>query len=161
MKKYTWKRAWDAKGIPAEKAVKIFEEIEQKFGKLTPETLVEHSKNKKSPLYKLFEWDNEKAADKWRLQQARMLINNVEVTVISDGKPVDIGAFEITMNENSEKSYKNVQAMSFNEIEYVRDSTLQTLIQVQKKLKVYNRFNNISFDIDQAIEKLKVVDIKK
>jgi hypothetical protein len=159
MKKYTWKNGWNGKKINAEIAVEVFEKVEKKYGKLTPETLVEYSKNPKTALHSLFNWDNENAADQWRKQQARQIINNIEITVISDGKPVEIGAYEIVMGEDSQRSYKNVGVMTQNEVEYVRQATLESLTLLNKKLKIYRKFESAVFDIEKVIEKLSEIEI--
>ena len=57
---------------------------------LTPENVVEAAKSKSNPLHDLFEWDDTKAGYKWRLQQARVFIN--EIKVIVENK--EIYAFE-------------------------------------------------------------------
>lgn len=48
---------------------------------LTPEAVVEEAKNPESPLHHIFDWDDTVAAHKWRLQQARVLINEIEIVV--------------------------------------------------------------------------------
>jgi len=53
--------------------------------------VVEHARDKTSPLHGEFEWDNKKAGHEYRLQQARTLIRAVVVTAPgADGKPVVI-----------------------------------------------------------------------
>ena len=53
-------------------------------GRLVPEQVVESARPKSSPLHGRFTWDDGEAADKWRIHQARMLIN-VCVEVLGDG----------------------------------------------------------------------------
>jgi hypothetical protein len=55
--------------------------IMNKHGHLTPTIVVTAAKDKKSPLHKHFEWNDTKAAAKYRLWQARQLIMSVEVIV--------------------------------------------------------------------------------
>jgi acetolactate synthase regulatory subunit len=61
----------------------VIEEIlkVQKQKGLTAESLLDEARKKSSKLHKFFEWDNDKAGDKWRLQQARVLINEVQIIV--------------------------------------------------------------------------------
>lgn len=54
--------------------------IQQEKG-LTPEQIVEKATDEKSPLHCLFEWEDSTAAYKWRLQQARVLVNEVKVII--------------------------------------------------------------------------------
>jgi hypothetical protein len=43
-------------------------------GNLTPEVVLEAAKDPASPLHSRFEWDDDVAAHKWRLEQARVLL---------------------------------------------------------------------------------------
>lgn len=48
---------------------------------LTPENLIKEAKKKSNPLHNLFEWDDTEAARKWRLQQGRLIINEIKIIV--------------------------------------------------------------------------------
>lgn len=50
----------------------------EKAGRLTAESLVDDARNPGSPLHELFEWDNERAAHEYRIEQARGIIRTVE-----------------------------------------------------------------------------------
>ncbi len=56
-------------------------EIESAEGRLTPEAVIERARDREHPLHDAFEWDNDAAAHKWRLEQARELIRSVKVTI--------------------------------------------------------------------------------
>lgn len=55
----------------------------QKTKGLTPENIINEARNRNSPLHSIFEWDDSKAGEKWRLQQARVFINEIKVIVDS------------------------------------------------------------------------------
>jgi len=55
-------------------------EVKDKFG-LTAENLLKKASKKSSLLYEFFDWDNSSAGEKWRLQQARNVINEIKVVV--------------------------------------------------------------------------------
>ncbi len=61
-------------------------------GLLMPERVVDAAADASSPLHSHFTWDDGEAAHKWRMQQARMLINSVEI-VIDKRAPVSVNAF--------------------------------------------------------------------
>jgi len=48
---------------------------------LTADSLLEEAKKKQSPLHELFEWDDNVASNLYRLQQARVIINDVKVII--------------------------------------------------------------------------------
>lgn len=50
-------------------------------GTLTPRAVVDDASDPRSPLHSQFEWDNDLAADKYRIEQARRLIRKVRVDV--------------------------------------------------------------------------------
>jgi len=73
-------------------------EIQKEKG-LTAETILDEAKKKSSPLHNFFDWDNTTAGEKWRLQQARILINEVKIIVNSK---------EMYAFENVRRNYKRI-----------------------------------------------------
>jgi len=55
-------------------------------GRITPESVVKEAKQKTSALNSYFQWDDNKAAEQYRLHQARSLINHIVEVVIIEGK---------------------------------------------------------------------------
>jgi len=55
-------------------------EVQKIYG-LTAESLLKKASKRSSSLYEFFDWDNSSAGDKWRLQQARLLINEIKIVV--------------------------------------------------------------------------------
>jgi hypothetical protein len=47
--------------------------------RLTPALVLAEARDPDSPLHPLFEWNNDEAAERWRLHQARELIRSVRV----------------------------------------------------------------------------------
>ena len=78
--KYEWRIGSFAKDIDPDLAVAELERIENVYGALTPENILEASKTEGAYLHKLFTWDDQKAANLYRLQQARQILNNIEIT---------------------------------------------------------------------------------
>jgi hypothetical protein len=54
-------------------AAKALTRIEKKYGHISPEHIIQESRNPKHPFHKLFEWDDTKAAEKYRLLQAKFI----------------------------------------------------------------------------------------
>jgi hypothetical protein len=54
--------------------------IEAARGSLEPEAILDAAKDPASPLHKLFEWDDDRAAHEYRLHQARYLIRAIYST---------------------------------------------------------------------------------
>ena len=61
---------------------KELERLKEKYdGRLKPEILVAEARHKTSPLHPCFEWNNDKAAEQFRLLQAERLIVSVRVII--------------------------------------------------------------------------------
>lgn len=64
---------WRVKGIYKADAQKVADEIGN--DKITPQEMVERARNEQSELHKCFEWNDTVAAEKYRLQQARVVLS--------------------------------------------------------------------------------------
>jgi hypothetical protein len=157
MSTFNWRLESLAKGIDPDLAEKEFKKIEKKFGKITPETVLEAARSRKALFHSLFEWEDSTAAEQYRLQQARTIINNIEITIISDGEEKAYPMFEIVPNDDGGRQYKNIESLSFNEIEYVKDQTLRTLIAAKTKLANYKTFDKVIEHIQEAVNELTEV----
>jgi hypothetical protein len=65
---------------------KIIYALTQKYERVTPELVVETAKNPKSPLHDYFDWNDKTAAEKFRLEQARLLLRSI---IIVDHKNIE------------------------------------------------------------------------
>ena len=89
---------WKIEGLFRADAQKVYEEIGDR--KITPEQVLEIAKNKKTELHKCFEWDDSKAANKYRLIQAQTIIRTLVVrTEQPDDLPVRIFQTTTVRNE--------------------------------------------------------------
>lgn len=88
--------------------VKELLEIQEIRGEVNPAYVIESAKNKKSALHSYFLWDNEKAANRYRLHQASELLMRIEVKVVKDGEPKIMRAFEVTKSGNNESGAKYI-----------------------------------------------------
>jgi len=104
MKKYKAR-----KGAPFLKkdAQKVGEELAKvgKISNLTPEAVVETAKDKKSILNKYFDWNDDEAGEKWRLQQARNIVSHVVEIVIIRGKEEETKSFVAVVTQENERVY--------------------------------------------------------
>ncbi len=154
---YKWKLKGLTKKVKVDKVVLELQNIKIKYGELTPEAVVEASKKKKSPMHKLFEWDNEKAGHQHRLQQARQIINNIEIVVVKDNEPYHVNAYEIVKSETG-REYKSLDIMTFDEAEQVRQMTIKNIEYLQKKLEVYENYADIIIDLQNIKTKMLAIE---
>ena len=79
-------------------------------GEITPEIVLEHARPKSSVLHQLFEWDDAKASEQYRLVQAAKIIRSIKVTISGEGgKHVRVRAFHnISPADELERVYVGV-----------------------------------------------------
>ena len=140
-KLYSWKLKGLAKGVNPEDALNELNRIQDLHGSITPEIIVSESSNLKAILHNCFEWDNKKAAFNHRLQQARILLNNIQVNVITDGESKQISVFEVT---SYKEGYKSIDTLNTDDIEYIKMTTKRQLDILVVKLARYEDFKNTS-----------------
>lgn len=73
-----WKQGSKFTGS-AESAYNELEKIRKREGNITPRSVVEQAKKRNSALHRHFEWDDAKAADLHRLEQARKVLRSIEI----------------------------------------------------------------------------------
>lgn len=96
MSKFEWVPGSRApEGIDADSVGRALEKIgRQNDGVIKPFAVVEAARPEKSPLHDCFEWDDNKAAEQFRIEQARGLIRSIRVIVkVSNAETVPVRAF--------------------------------------------------------------------
>jgi len=104
---YQWKPGSRAE-LDAQAVGEELERIRTKHnGRLESEMVIEAARECGSPLHTAFEWNNKRAADAYRVDQARYLIRSIEVIVEDqpDAKPVR--AF-VSVVRDQDRSYTSV-----------------------------------------------------
>jgi hypothetical protein len=57
----------------------VLRDMYEARGRLDPKDVVDEARDPQSPLHKSFTWNNDEAAEQWRLQQARQLIRSIKI----------------------------------------------------------------------------------
>lgn len=153
-KKYHWIQKGFAKGIDPDAAIKELERIESHYGSLTPENVLDAAKPEDSLFHSLFTWDNKEAARLYRLQEARHLLNNIEVRVIHDGSEKRIPVFEVVKSHDA-RAYKHIDSFTKEDITQVKGDAVRAFNYWKNKLSVYKEFESIIPKIDEVISEIK------
>ena len=118
MAKKTTKTSWLRKpvGAPAAAVANAYlKKIRKKRGGLSPQIIVIESQGKRSPLHNCFEWDDTKAAKRYRINQAgyilRMLV--IEFEPYESVEPITVRA--LISPKELEKS-SNTSYVPINEV---------------------------------------------
>lgn len=135
---------WGSRSFPvaAEVVGKAVEQIAKRTGGVCPPgMLVERARPERSPLHRLFEWDDEAAAESWRRQQARMVINSLVLVIEdSESRPPAFVHVRVQQGDNQREGYAaSVEVMADDEM---RDQALREALSKLRGLK--RRFESLS-----------------
>ncbi len=128
--------------------------IRAKHGFVRPEQIVEKAKPKRAKLHNVFEWDDRAGAERYRLEQARLLVRSVKVIYEdSDGKVAEVRAFTSIKNPEG-KGRIYIPTEEGMERRETRDEILMQclsgLIRWRKRWAEYNELADTVKIIDQA-----------
>lgn len=145
---YQWKVS--TVSVEAKVAGEVFEKIEAENGSVTPELVLDNSRDEGAALHKCFEWDDSVAAENYRLHQAGFLIRNL-ITVVVKEEPEDVtpSQYEVRafVNVSTETAGKYVAIeRAFNEEEtlaIVLKNAHNELIAFQRKYSVYSELADV------------------
>ena len=117
--------------------------------------VVESAKGKDSPLHDYFDWDNDVAGDKWRLEQAQCMIRSIEVKYIGgDGKPEYIRMMYNLETEENKNMYIPVDEVFSSEIyrEQLLERAYSEAISWKERYHHLQEFSKVF----ESIERLKM-----
>lgn len=96
-------------GASAQTVGETLERIEKRDGVVTKEAFLEESRPEDSPTHNMFEWDDTVAAEKYRLEQSRMIIADVVVTVERESKPRKVAGYvNVTLGKHNKAEYNSI-----------------------------------------------------
>jgi len=93
--------------------------VKEKKG-LTAENLLNSARKKSSSLNKLFDWDDSTAAENWRMQQARQIINEVKI-IVEDKELFAFENIRISVDEQSGESIEKSKRVYEGIVEIMND----------------------------------------
>ncbi len=123
-----------------------------------PEAVVEAARNEDSPLHNRFEWDDGEAAERYRLWQARLLIN-VSVQYIDDGhnKQVPTKVFVSLSTDRPKGGYRvfiDVMSDDDQRNQFLADS-LQAMRHFEEKYKKLSELGEVFETMQRTALKLR------
>lgn len=131
-------------------------------GVLTPDAVVNDAKSAKSPLHRYFEWDDKKAADRYRLEQARELIRSVKVHIEVRDETIAVPKYVHTPGSRNQ-GYVEVAAIR-SDVDRAREtlakemdrvvSALRRAEAVASALGLQGEVKELSDKVDQVLAKL-------
>jgi len=97
---------------------KCYQEIKSLGQECTTEQVLDLARNPETELHRCFDWDDTVAAEKWRMEQARLVCRSLVVVVQKyETEPVKLRIFE---HDHEEKVYRETRLTFRNEDQYSR-----------------------------------------
>lgn len=118
------------RGVKAEDIGQVIEQLIVERGEARPEAVVDLARNPDNPLHPCFEWDDTKAAEAHRIDQARYVLRAV-VIVRDSASDTTIRAF---VSPEREGGYRTIEAV-------MSDPTSRDLLieQARRDLEAFSR----------------------
>lgn len=151
---YSWKNY--GYSVDANVVGKEFEKIEKQYGSLTNVNVLDSAKSEESPIHNLFEWDDSVAANKYRLNQATVLICNLACEVeTKEEKKLVVRAYHDISESTTRGTFVNVEA-AFKNVdsrEIVLKRALNELVAFKTKYENLQELTSVFDVIDDLLEK--------
>ena len=141
---------WKVPGImpvDAQTAGNELQRIYERDGVIEPETVVAESQTPSAPLHSCFEWDDAKAAHKYRITQAQNIIR--AIVVVDDAKQPETRAFV-----NVQREYHPVSVVVRNpeKREILLQNALNELRWFERKYNTLQELSNVFAAIKEVTE---------
>ena len=144
------------KGLSADDAAAELERIREKHGILRPELVVEESRDASALLHRCFQWDDKAAAESYRREQARKLIDSIQVVIVNSDIRCSVRAFvNVRPAEDERRSYTPLAEAIHNEKMYA-----DLLAQAKEEMSAFvTKYSQISELNPVKAEMLKAINL--
>lgn len=92
---------------------RYFEKLNDEYGEVNPEIIVEKAKDENNILHNCFEWDDTKAAHKYRIEQAKEIIRCLVIQTDKGEKTRAV--VSVSINCNEKRSYQPLRLVLNND----------------------------------------------
>jgi hypothetical protein len=132
----------------AEDAQEIGKFVESVQDKSTKGILEAVRKDRNCILHAYIEWDNKEAAEEFRLQQIRNIVNHItiEITQLGDGHPVR-AFYSINDASHEDATYVNVESV-FSNTEYRNQVIERAKSELRNWMERYKQYSELSSIVD-------------
>lgn len=115
MARIVWAEGYAQQKYKNVSAPKVLDEIRSIGESATPQQIVERARDKNSELHKCFTWDDTKAAENWRRQEARFIRHFLKIESETNPDAPKVAALYFTA---SGEGYKTAERVFKNPDEY-------------------------------------------
>ena len=150
MADYAWKKGYPYK-VSAQVAGEMCRQLEENGG-LTAKRLVDANRPKDAPLHNAFEWNNREAAERWREQQARVMIASLITLDISAEVKEPVRAF-------FNISYTDPEYESLDVIVQSEDKHAALLNRALNELRAFKLKYRVLSELNPVFEAINNVEV--
>ncbi len=139
-----------------QKIGEYLERLTKEKGIVSPRELLELARPEDSILHDLFEWDDSVAAEKYRLVQARHIMNHLTVELITNGESIKAPAFiniELTTDEDGQ-GYLDIESVVKSKTlkDHMLEQAMKEMITWKARYNLYKELNQI-FEVVEKVQK--------
>ena len=139
--------------------------LEKKYsGMISPKDIVREASSERNPLHDWFDWEDNSAGEKWRIYQARQLMNQIKVKIMfEDGLKEYKKYLNVRISTDNNKTFKNfyVNTRTVINNEDMRTQILQKAVKEaeywEKSYEDYKELEDIFKGIKKTKKKLKKI----
>lgn len=127
---------------------------------LQPERVVDDARPEQAPLHRYFEWDDQTAAEAYRVDQARYYLRNIEIVRQEDAQP--IRAFHVvTLSDEPTRGYASLNTVMSDMalLAQVIEREQQRLESVARTLAQYEQLTDIVYGLRDTISQMKALQL--
>ena len=130
--------------VTADDAAAELERIRGKYGVLRPGAVVDESRDPASVLYKVFLWDDVAAAECYRMEQARKLIDSIQVVVVQNKLECRVRAFVNVRNSENEKRAYTPMSVVIHDKDMYNDLLQQAKNEMRTFVNKYSQLEELN-----------------
>lgn len=135
--------------VSAQTAGEHIEHLDEIYGEVTPQILLDDSRPEDAVLHSCYEWDDGKAAERYRLHQSKMIIGNLVCVSVDDSKeyPTEpVRAFVSVNDRNDKAKYRPITVALSDE-----DTKNKVLENAYKELEMFQKKYKDLIDVEKVI----------
>jgi|CXWL01.1.fsa_nt_gi hypothetical protein len=134
-----------------------FKKILTQHGRITPSAVVNWARPASNPLHEYFEWNKNKAHERYLLDQAQRLIQEVSIIVMNvKKKPVRVRAWVSTVDRHGRHYSPIIPVLSKKETrDQLLAEALQALEHLRKKYEILSELAEVFESAQRVSKKLK------
>ena len=147
-----WSDGWMHPNVDANAVLDEMSVLDEGF---TPDDLVRLASDPSKQLHKCFTWDDTKAAESWRRQEARVLCCHLKVQYVDDGKAKDTAPRKLEIRHYVKPEGRAGNYESITKVYTNIDKRQHYIEQFKTEIKaVTRRFSMVEQDFPELFEEI-------